>query len=125
MADALRQSIIARAVERCEYCHLPQAGHEEEFSVDHVIARKHGGGDEIDNLAFCCLRCNLYKGTDLTSIDPVSRAVVNLLNPRRDSWQAHFQWRHAELIGVTPSGRATVALLQMNASERVRLRETL
>ena len=29
--------------------------------VDHVVSHQHGGTDDFDNLAFCCMRCNQYK----------------------------------------------------------------
>lgn len=125
MNDAIRQLIRHRAGDRCEYCHLPQVGHEERFSIDHVVARKHGGTDDVANLALCCLRCNLYKGTDLTGIDPMGRDVVPLFDPRRQAWHEHFLWQRAILIGITPIGRATVLLLQINAQARVRMREAL
>src|SRR4051794_28620658 len=125
MDDALRNLVRRRANERCEYCHLPQAGHVERFSIDHIVSRKHRGAETSDNLAFCCLRCNLYKGTDLTAIDPATSSVIPLFNPRQQSWQEHFRWSGATLVGLTPVGRVTVSLLHINAPERLRLRETL
>jgi hypothetical protein len=125
MDDALRQSVRRRAGERCEFCHLPQSGHEERFSIDHVVPRKHRGGDLAENLAFSCLRCNLHKGTDLSGIDPGTHSVVALFNPRQQRWREHFRWKGPILVGITPTGRATVELLRMNVAERVRLREAL
>jgi hypothetical protein len=49
--------------------------------------------------------------------------VVPLFNPRTDSWNEHFAFQGAMIIGLTPTGRATVRLLQMNAARRVELRE--
>jgi 5-methylcytosine-specific restriction endonuclease McrA len=68
MAEDQNQFIRRRANYRCEYCHLPESGHDQRFSIDHVIARKHGGPDEVENLELSCIRCNLHKGTDLTSV---------------------------------------------------------
>jgi 5-methylcytosine-specific restriction endonuclease McrA len=64
MDESSRQLVWDRAAHRCEHCHLPQTGHEERFSIDHVRPRKHGGDDSVENLALSCLRCNLFKGTD-------------------------------------------------------------
>lgn len=125
MNEATRQLVRRRAAGRCEFCRLPQALHDERFSIDHVIARKHGGGDGDDNLALCCLRCNLHKGTDLTAIDPETGSVTPLFNPRHQSWGSHFRLNGAVLVGLSPAGRATIALLKMNAVERVRIREAL
>ncbi|MGD0137772.1 MAG: HNH endonuclease signature motif containing protein [Tepidisphaeraceae bacterium] len=125
MDGQTRQFVRRRANNRCEYCHLPQAGHDERFSVDHVIPIKHGGDDSTANLAFACLRCNVYKGTNLSGIDPISGQVVSLFDPRRQLWQQHFGWNGPVLIGLTPEGRATVAVLRVNAPERVQLRQAL
>ncbi|HSU68120.1 MAG TPA: HNH endonuclease signature motif containing protein [Tepidisphaeraceae bacterium] len=125
MDDRTRQQVRRRAGNRCEYCHLPQSGHGERFSVDHVIARKHGGSDLDENLAFCCLRCNLFKGTDMSGIDPVTNSPTQLFNPREGRWADHFEWRGVVLWGRTPGARATVVLLRMNAPERVHLRQSL
>lgn len=125
MDGRTRQFVRRRAEERCEYCRLPQASHEERFSVDHIIATQHRPDDEPDNLAFACLRCNLYKGTNLSGIDPVSNRITHLFNPRQQAWREHFEWAGPVIVGRTPVGRATVALLQMNAPERVQLRQSL
>ena len=74
-------------------------------------------------LALACDRCNAYKGPNLTSIDPDSNAIVPLFNPREDTWGDHFAVRGGRLTGLTPKGRATVRLLNMNAPRRVELRE--
>jgi len=125
MEAQTRQFIRRRAGERCEYCHLPQSGHDERFSIDHVVPTKHGGDDTTSNLAFCCLRCNLYKGSNLSGIDPFSGQVTSLFDPRRQIWQQHFRWHGPVVAGVTPVGRTTVSVMQMNAPERVQLRATL
>ena len=33
------------------------------FSLDHMTALAQGGNNDLDNLVFCCVRCNLVKGT--------------------------------------------------------------
>ncbi|MBN1395043.1 MAG: HNH endonuclease [Pirellulales bacterium] len=95
------------------------------FHIEHVIARQHGGDDDPSNLALACDRCNLYKGPNLTSIDPVTHQVVSLFNPRKDSWSDHFRWDKLRIIGKTPTGRATVRLLNMNAKRRLQVRAEL
>ena len=69
-----------RARDRCEYCGLLQ-GHSAfaPFHVDHIIARKHGGGDDFGNLALACYRCNLRKGPNLTGLDPDTGLVTPAL----------------------------------------------
>jgi hypothetical protein len=125
MEDHLRQFVRHRAEEQCEYCRLPQAGHDERFSVDHVRPVKHGGEDSYANLAFSCLRCNLCKGTNLSGVDPDNGQVVLLFNPRIQIWHEHFAWNGPLIVGRTSQGRASVWVFRMNAPERIRLRQSL
>jgi hypothetical protein len=125
MDEATRQDVWLRAGYRCEYCHLPHANQLTPFEMDHVIARQHGGSDSLANLALSCLRCNLHKGTNLRGIDPKTRKLTRLFNPRRHSWQRHFRFQGALLLGRTAVGRTTVALFQVNEPARVALRQAL
>jgi hypothetical protein len=120
-----RQEVRVRANGRCEYCRLPQAAVYLRFHVEHVIARQHGGTDELSNLALACDRCNLCKGPNIAAIDPAGGALVRLFNPRTDDWETHFLIHNGTIEGLTEIGRVTVALLQMNAEHRVLLRKFL
>ena len=119
---ALRDSVRRRAGNRCEYCHLRQEHVESNHHVEHIIPRKHGGSDEIANLALACDRCNLRKGTNLSGVDPRSGSVMPLFHPRKDSWSEHFRVDSARIRGLTAIGRATVETLGMNEARRVELR---
>ena len=46
--------------------------------------------------------------------DPLSEEEVRLFHPRRDRWQDRFGWEGVTLLGKTPIGRATIAVLEMN-----------
>src|ERR1043166_6934512 len=126
MSPRIRRLVRNRASRRCEYCRL----HEDDlplwpFHADHVIAGQHAGSETPANLAWSCQRCNLYKGTNLTTIDPDSGTLVRLFNPRTQRWDQHFTTERDRIAGLTPVGRATVWLLQMNVGERTRLRAEL
>lgn len=124
MERSARQLAWRRAGVACEYCRMPQAATPlVPFHVEHIIAKQHGGTDEPSGLAIACDRCNAFKGPNLTSIDPDSGNVALLFHPRRDRWEEHFAFDGGEIVGLTPTGRATVRLLQMNAPRRVQLRE--
>lgn len=114
MADRVR----LRAGFRCEYCLLPEAADPLPFQVDHVRARKHGGATTFDNLALCCAHCNARKGTNAAGYDPQSDELVRLFNPRSDRWSDHFAWQGSSQTGLTPIGRATVAVLDTNAKDK-------
>ena len=126
MDAATRRRVRARAAERCEYCRTRQE-HDfyYRFHIEHIVPRQHGGGDDDSNLALACHHCNLHKGPNLTGIDPDSRRVVVLFNPRQQHWEEHFARRGPLIVGLTDIGRATAAVLSMNAPVRVELREEL
>jgi len=71
------------------------------------------------------LKCNHYKGSDLTAIDPADRAVVLLFNPRGQVWLEHFRLEGVRLVGQTPFGRATIVLLRLNDPARLIQRQAL
>jgi hypothetical protein len=125
MNAAIRSRVARRAGNRCEYCHLRQEDSFYSLHVEHIVPKQHGGGDSLDNLALSCRRCNLYKGLNLTSIDPNTGSVVPLFDPRHDQWEQHFRTERTLIMGKTPVGRATVRLLRMNDGPRRELRSEL
>jgi 5-methylcytosine-specific restriction endonuclease McrA len=54
----LRQQVYERAEGRCEYCLIPETVTLTTHQVDHIVALKHGGRTEADNLALSCALCN-------------------------------------------------------------------
>lgn len=92
------------------------------FYIEHIVARRHGGGDDLENLALACHLCNAHKGPNLTGIDPNSGEITPLFHPRRNRWVEHFANVAGELVGTTAIGRVTVAVLAMNLPARVEAR---
>jgi hypothetical protein len=125
MDAATSQLVRQRAGQRCEYCRLAQEHSALRFHIEHVLAKQHGGTDDVENLALACPECNLHKGTNLTGIDPDTSEVTQLFHPRRDRWEEHFARDGARVVGKTPIGRTTAWLLEMNTGERLRWRELL
>jgi hypothetical protein len=119
ISAALRREVIKRAGNRCEYCLLPAEVAFYPHEVDHVIAEKHGGATDINNLAFACWRCNRHKGSDLTSFDPQTQQLNPLFNPRTQIWSEHFAYEGERITGLTPEGRTTISLLQLNSDARL------
>ncbi len=104
---------------------MPQEYDESPFEVDHIIAKKHHGPTRADNLALSCLPCNLHKGSNIAGRYHASRKLTPLFHPRRDKWHQHFRWRGPILVGTTAIGRVTISVLNINAPNRVQLREEL
>ncbi|MBE9101582.1 HNH endonuclease [Vacuolonema iberomarrocanum] len=123
--SGLRRLVRDRAKNACEYCLIPEIAVLVAHEVDHVIAEKHGGQTNEDNLALACTLCNKYKGSDLASIDLNSGEIVRLYQPNHDYWTEHFQLQEGEILPLTVIGSVTVRLLQMNRSERIAERRLL
>jgi hypothetical protein len=122
---SLRRLVIDRADACCEYCLMPQAVTAGRHQIDHLVALKHGGATVRDNLALACVDCNQCKGSDLAAIDPVDGVIVPLFNPRMQPWSDHFQLVAVRIVGLTPIGRATIALLRLNDEARLIDRQML
>jgi 5-methylcytosine-specific restriction endonuclease McrA len=122
-AETTRQ-VIARARDRCEYCRMHQSLQGATFHIEHVIPSSAGGSDLADNLALSCPSCNLGKSNRITVQDEQTKQDVPLFNPRMNRWPDHFAWDEEwRIVGLTPTGRATVAALDLNNPRRLRIRE--
>lgn len=123
ISDALRRLVTERAAQSCEYCLLPSALSFYPHEVDHVIALKHQGETNEENLAYACWRCNRFKGSDLGSFDPETGDFSFLFNPRKQAWSEHFIRSEGQILGRSPEGRTTALLLKMNTPDRIRERQ--
>lgn len=59
IAGTARYEVLKRAKYRCELCGV--SAEEKALEVDHILPRKHGGGDEMHNLQALCYSCNATK----------------------------------------------------------------
>jgi len=92
------------------------------LQIEHIIPRKHGGSDDVDNLALACAECDLHKSSNLTGIDPDNGQITPLFDPRRQIWAEHFSWKGLRVVGRTATGRTTARVLELNTPERLRVR---
>ena len=97
------------------------------FSLDHILPLQAGGSDDLENLALACQGCNNYKFTRTRGQDPVTGETAVLFHPRRAQWSDNFIWTNdfTGIVGLTPTGRATVEILQLNRPGLVNLRRVL
>jgi 5-methylcytosine-specific restriction endonuclease McrA len=122
-----KKIVIARANGCCEYC-LSQFHYSmDPFSVEHIFPRSLGGHTELDNPAWACQGCNGHKHTRVTGIDPLSGQEVPLYHPRQHRWSEHFAWNNdcTQMVGLTDTGRATIATLHLNRQGVMNLRRVL
>ena len=120
-----REFVRRRAAGRCEYCRIPDRALILPFHVEHIVASIHKTDDSLENLAWACPRCNLRKGTNLTTIDPETTTHVSVFHPRTMSWDEHFAIRDGIIVRNTSCGRGMVRLLDMNNENRLQHRRRL
>jgi hypothetical protein len=94
---------------------------------EHVIPRVLGAGHTLHELAWACAGCNSHKYDKTRAPDTKTGRQTLLFNPRRQQWAKHFAWSEDGLlmVGLTPTGRATVEALHLNRPELVNLRRAL
>ncbi len=125
MERALEERVWERADGRCEYCQVPQEYDRLPFEIDHIIALKHRGRTRGGNLCLACFACNNHKGPNVAGVDTTTNKIVKSFNPRRHKWRAHFRREGPVLVGRTPIGRATIAVLEINLDHRIAFRQQL
>lgn len=114
--ETLRQQIERDANHRCGYCLTPQSFLPVSFEIEHIVPRSGGGQTVRENLWLSCPSCNRFKGTKSEALDSDTATVAPLFNPRTQQWFVHFRWSGdgTLIIGLTTTGRATVAALRLN-----------
>ncbi len=122
-----QEQIKARADHRCEYCQYWAEYSAQSFVYEHIIPNAKGGETLLNNLCYACGGCNGHKYTKTSGVDPVSKIVISLYNPRRQDWHEHFGWSddYLHIVGATPVGLATVLALKMNRESLINIRALL
>lgn len=123
-SSKLNQKIIEAAGNRCGYCLSHQRYTMSKLEIEHLIPKSVGGTNAEENLWLSCGLCNRYKGTQTTGFDEETQKFHSLYNPRKQNWAEHFSWSAdgAFIVGITPTGRATVNALKLNNDIAVEVR---
>jgi hypothetical protein len=85
------------------------------LEIEHIIPKGKGGVSTESNLWLSCPLCNRYKSDRTSARDPESGIETAIFNPRTQRWSEHFCWSAdgIRVVGLTPTGRATVAALHL------------
>ncbi len=112
----LQKRIRFAARDRCGYCLSPQHLVMARLEIEHIVPISKGGSNKESNLWLACPICNRHKSDKTTGIDPETGEMALLFNPRTQVWSEHFRWSKdgIYIIGKTPTGRATVKVLQLS-----------
>jgi hypothetical protein len=123
-SNQTRIVVASRALYKCEYCLLPEKVSFYNFQIDHIVSIKHGGSNDVENLAYCCPDCNYFKGTDLGSIIS-DRDLIRFYNPRIDVWNDHFEILNGIILPKSDIGKVTEQIFKFNDIDRLIFRREL
>ena len=114
--EEIRSIVTVRADFKCEYCFSLEQYSSSRFAIEHIVPLSKLGSNDISNLALACHGCNLHKYDKMFGLDEETGLLHPLYHPRIDEWKAHFKWNedYTLLLGLTPTGRATIETLHLN-----------
>lgn len=111
ISDELRQRVRQRANFACEFCGISETDTGGELTVDHFQPLSKGGDDGLDNLIYCCPRCNQYK----LDYWPIGMQDLLLWNPRNEAAQQHFiELEDGMVHPLTSVGAFSLRRLRLN-----------
>ena len=115
----LRLQVRQRAKFACEFCSVTEIDAGGELTVDHFQPQAKGGADHLDNLVYCCIRCNQYKA----DYWPTASNDPTLWNPRQEPIETHFlTLADGTLFPITATGTFTLKRLRLNRPPLVAFR---
>lgn len=119
ISEKTRQIVRERAQFACEFCGVTEDDAGGMLTIDHFQPKTKGGDDSIENLLYCCMRCNLYK----SNYWPESNDEIHLWNPRREPASKHFLLLDdGTLHALTPTGKITLQRLRLNRTPLISYR---
>lgn len=120
----LRRQVREHFADCCAYCRTAETLSVAIFEIEHIAPRSAGGETVFENLCLACPTCNRYKSDRTAVLDADTQKEVAPFHPHADFWDDHFTWTDdgTEIIGLTATGRATIAALRMNRPQLIRVR---
>jgi HNH endonuclease len=115
ISQELRRLVTTRADHLCEYCLIHEKDTAFGCAVDHIISLKHGGSTDADNLAYACVFCNRFKGSDIGSIVWQTKEFIRFYNPRGDYWLEHFCLQSAAIEALRDLQTNTLPVIELSA----------
>lgn len=82
----VRQQVRERANFACEFCGVTETDTGDQLTIDHFQPQAKDGDDSLENLIYCCVRCNQYK----LDYWPAQPNAPSLWNPRIEPFSKHF-----------------------------------
>jgi hypothetical protein len=115
----LRQAVRHAYDFACGYCGVREEDAGSLLELDHFKPRSAGGGDELENLVYCCPTCNRLKGDFWRASTDEKR----LLHPQRDDVGLHLLLQPDGLFtALATTGEFHLSRLRLNRPPLVALR---
>ena len=107
----------------CGYCGITEVSAGGELTIDHYRPRSAGGGDDLDNLIYACVKCNQYKHNFWPTAEDHAQQR-RILHPQLDDVTLHFTLNEqtGHLEPRTETGRFHITLLRLNRPQLVKHR---
>ena len=119
LSASLREQIRNRAAGLCEFCGVSETSVGGQLTIDHFQPQSKGGQDSLENLVYCCVRCNQYK----QNYWPVNATEPKLWNPRQEKQSDHFvELEDGRWFALTSTGEFTLRRLRLNRPALVKYR---
>lgn len=124
IAIELQRQIRSHFAHCCAYCRTAESLTATTFEFEHIVPLSKSGTTSFENLCFACPSCNRFKAVRQTATDPTTQTAVPLFHPQQQAWADHFKWNEeaTAIVGLTPTGRATLVALKINRSQLFRVR---
>ncbi|MGH7597087.1 MAG: HNH endonuclease [bacterium] len=111
MDASIREQVRQRANFACEFCGISETDAGGQLTIDHYQPKGKGGDDGLDNLIYCCARCNQYK----LDYWPNRPNDPPLWNPRQEIASQHFlELADGIFHPLTTTGAFTLQRLRLN-----------
>lgn len=109
VSKRLRYEVLRRDSHTCRYCgrRAPAIS----LTVDHVMPRTLGGGDDLDNLVAACLDCNAGK----SSSRPDAALIESVKHSQNDWIMRHYKEAVHALFGALPDFETDAAVVRFAA----------
>src|SRR5437870_2126976 len=103
-----------RTTRKCRRGTIGSCG--ETFTTRRYSARRSLGPTRCWSKRAWLIGRNGHKATKTVALDPETQTSHPIFHPRQQRRQEHFAWSedHLRIIGLTPTGRATITLLHLN-----------
>lgn len=112
----LREQVRTRANFACEYCGITETDAGGLLTIDHYQPQNKSGTDRLENLLYCCVRCNQYK----LDYWPETPDAPQLWHPQREAFAQHFLLLNDGVLhALTATGAFTLARLRLNRAALV------